>query len=82
MRRSLAFALIAALALIGCGEEDDNVAVCSALCECGSIVPLEYNRCMSECTREVRDDVPPACSECVLTASCAELLHDTCDVEC
>ena len=82
MRRTFVLAFTAVIALAGCEEDNNAVALCTALCDCDSIVPAQYARCVDMCAEQVPDEVAPECVECVLTTSCAGLRGDACDFEC
>ncbi len=85
MRTLLAFTapLALALGLGACVSETDPVAaICTALCDCQTALPGVHRTCVAECSQEVPSNLPATCVDCVLEASCAELLGDGCDAAC
>jgi hypothetical protein len=67
----------------GCELDSDNAtALCSAFCDCQTSLPSAHRTCVDQCVSTVPDAVPESCTQCILAASCAELVRDACDDVC
>ncbi|MBI2894570.1 MAG: hypothetical protein HYY06_13540 [Deltaproteobacteria bacterium] len=75
---------LAVVSLAGCpgGSNGVSVEACERVCECSPGVPAQTDECMDECLEElsIGFEWPPACVDCILEASCAEV--DDCGDSC